>query len=75
MEMDCLPACKSAWEQDGKLRTYLIIIMSYSTVVLYIWDHRGLGFLPNNVTQKPALHFLSNRLAVLALVRPKMSSD
>ena len=39
----------------------------YYTVALYIWDHGVWGFLPNNITQKPASHFLYKSLSILVM--------
>ena len=41
------------------------IIIQYDGTILYIRDHRGLGFLTTNITKKPASQYHPGTLAVL----------
>ena len=42
-----------------------VLFTLYSTVVLHIRDHEGLGFLANNITLKPSSQYHYGTLAVL----------
>ena len=64
-----MKAVLTIYEIILKQRKGAIRYTSYSTVVLYISDHGVWGFLPKNITQKPASHFLYQYW--LGIVKPK----